>query len=90
MRSYQTRVIPNAIAGVIIRKDHLDRDRQRIPCEDRGKGAWLDAGLPWWLSGKESAYQCRRHEFSPDLEGSNVLRSMWDLPGSGIKPCLLH
>ena len=37
MRSYQTRVIPNAIAGVIIRKDHLDRDRQRIPCEDRGK-----------------------------------------------------
>ena len=23
------------------------------------------AGLPWWLSGKESACQCRRHRFDP-------------------------
>ena len=23
------------------------------------------AGLPWWLSGKESACQCRRHRFGP-------------------------
>ena len=22
-------------------------------------------GLPWWLSGKESACQCKRHEFDP-------------------------
>ena len=22
-------------------------------------------GLPWWLNGKESASQCRRHGFSP-------------------------
>ena len=22
-------------------------------------------GLPWWLSGKESPCQCRRHEFNP-------------------------
>jgi len=22
-------------------------------------------GLPWWLSGKESACQCRRHGFDP-------------------------
>ena len=22
-------------------------------------------GLPWWLSGKESACQCRRHKFNP-------------------------
>ena len=22
-------------------------------------------GLPWWLIGKESAYQCRRHRFNP-------------------------
>ena len=22
-------------------------------------------GFPWWLSGKESAYQFRRHEFNP-------------------------
>ena len=23
------------------------------------------AGLPWWLSGKESTCHCRRHRFSP-------------------------
>ena len=23
------------------------------------------SGLPWWLSGKESACQCRRHGFNP-------------------------
>ena len=23
------------------------------------------AGFPWWLSGKESACQCRRHRFDP-------------------------
>ena len=33
-------------------------------------------GLPWWLSGKESACQCRKHGFSPKyvkipLPGSN-------------------
>ena len=22
-------------------------------------------GLPWWLAGKESACQCRRHKFNP-------------------------
>ena len=26
------------------------------------------SGLPWWLSGKESACQCRRHEFNPQSE----------------------
>ena len=25
----------------------------------------LFGGLPWWLSGKESTCQCRRHEFDP-------------------------
>ena len=24
-----------------------------------------DGGLPWWLSGRESAYQCRRRGFDP-------------------------
>ena len=24
-------------------------------------------GLPWWLSGKESACQCRRHRFNPQV-----------------------
>ena len=25
----------------------------------------IQIGLPWWLSGKESACQCRRHRFNP-------------------------
>ena len=25
----------------------------------------IKLGLPWWLSGKEFAYQCRRHGFNP-------------------------
>ena len=25
-------------------------------------------GLPWWLSGKESACQCRKHGFNPWLK----------------------
>ena len=25
-------------------------------------------GLPWWLSGKQSACQCRRHRFDPQSE----------------------
>ena len=25
----------------------------------------ISSGLPWWLSGKESACQCRRHGFNP-------------------------
>ena len=25
----------------------------------------LPVGLPWWLSGKESACQCKRHSFNP-------------------------
>ena len=24
--------------------------------------------LPWWLSGKESACQCRRHRFDPSVQ----------------------
>ena len=27
----------------------------------------MTSGLPWWLSGKESACQCRRHEFDPGV-----------------------
>ena len=29
------------------------------------KKYWIYKGLLWWLSGKESTCQCRRHEFSP-------------------------
>ena len=43
------------------------------------------SGLPWWLSGKESACQCRRHEFNPWV-GKIPWRKNWQptpvfLPG---------
>ena len=31
---------------------------------------YISVGLPWWLSNKESAYQCRRCRFRKDLPGS--------------------
>ena len=45
----------------------------------------LQIGLPWWLSGKESAWQCRRHRFNPWV-GKIPWRSKWQpipvfLPG---------
>ena len=36
----------------------------RLSCVILGSGKDL-AGLPWWLSDKESASQCRRCEFNP-------------------------
>ena len=33
----------------------------------------MDQGLPWWLSCKESACQCRRREFSPWVRMSDPL-----------------
>ena len=35
-------------------------------------------GLPWWLSGKESASQCRRHGFDPWI-GKTLWRRKWQL-----------
>ena len=44
-------------------------------------------GLPWWLNGKESACQCRRHRFElwirkPPGEGSGypLQYSTWEIP----------
>ena len=34
------------------------------------------ARLPWWLSGKESACQCRRHGFNP-WAGNILWRRKW-------------
>ena len=41
--------------------------------------------FPWWLSGKESACQCRKHKFNPSV-GKNPWRRKWQptpvfLPG---------
>ena len=46
-------------------------------------------GLPWWLSGKESAHQCRRHTFDPWV-GKIPWRRKWQptvvfLPGKSYE-----
>ena len=34
-------------------------------CFEQSSAKIIGVGLPWWLSGKESTYQCRRHAFDP-------------------------
>ena len=52
----------------------------------RKKSMWcIHTGLPWWLSGKQSAYQCRSHGFNP-WSGKIPWRRKWQptpvfLPG---------
>ena len=41
------------------RKTHF-----KFSFSDRTVRMWI-SGLPWWLSGKESTCQCRRHGFDP-------------------------
>ena len=41
-----------------------------------GMGVYWHNGLPWWLSGKESAYQCRRLGFDPWI-GNIPWRRKW-------------
>ena len=38
---------------------------QRIKEIERDILCKQDRGLHWWLSGKESTHQCRKHEFDP-------------------------
>ena len=50
--------------GGYAKAQHFATDIQ----EEHLKGSSLQVyalGLPWWLSGKESACQCRRHMFDP-------------------------
>ena len=51
--------------------------------EDRSRKSYV--GLPWWLSGKESVCQSRRHTFDPGV-GKIPSRRKWQptpvfLPG---------
>ena len=48
----------------------------------------LYLGLPWWVSGKESTCQCRRHGFSPWV-GRILWRRKWQ-PTPGFLPGELH
>ena len=52
-----------------------------------GRGLSL-RGLPWWLSGKESTHQCRRHRFSLWVgkipwrrKWQPTIDSCWETPG---------
>ena len=46
-------------------------ERVELPCESRRQLTRMEKHtqriqrLPWWLSGKESTYQCRRHGLDP-------------------------
>ena len=40
----------------------------------------LTLGLPWWLSGKESAYQCRRCGFDPWVRKTPWRRKWQPIP----------
>ena len=50
------RVNGNSLKGILA---------PRIYQEEYEDKSWTKQGLPWWLRGKESACQCRRHEFDP-------------------------
>ena len=47
-----------------------------------GNSTQLYSGLPWWLSGKESTCQCRRHRFDP--RSQKIPRAMKQL-----SPCAI-
>ena len=49
---------------------------------------YLGVGLPWWLSGRESTSQCRRHGFDPWV-GKIPQRSKWR-PTPVFLPGKLH
>ena len=46
----------------------------------------ISAGLPWWISGKERACQCRRRRFDLGPGRSHVPRSVW-CPGHNYWAC---
>ena len=54
---------------ILLEKEHLKKDREIGKHKLNEMGNYLDKrhckGLSWWLSGKESICQCRRHEFNP-------------------------
>ena len=44
---------------------HMSRMKMTVPISQGHRRDEIYVGLPWWLSGKESACQCRRHGFNP-------------------------
>ena len=76
----ENEVLSNSIPGVLFKKFLLFRHELEIFLREQSFGTtsscqnnWKyfpeirkkGTGLPWWLSGEESACQCRRHRFNP-------------------------
>ena len=57
--------------------DNSVNPTSRSPCS-WGKRYWFIDLVPWWLSGKEPACQCRRCGFDPWV-GKNPWRRQWQL-----------
>ena len=52
-------------SGVSMRTPHFITKIYRYESQTRLEGWGDKTEIPWWLSGKESACQCRRHRFDP-------------------------
>ena len=50
----------------------------------------LFGGLPWWLSGKESTCQCRRHEFDPWFRDIPLASEQLGLCTTATESCTLE
>ena len=79
------------MTSIVLQKHHHDyyfENRfQEVMSESKGGNLWLvnNTGLPWRLSGKESACQCKRCEFNPWV-GTILCSKKWQptpvsLPG---------
>ena len=45
-------------------------------------------GLPWWLSGKESTYQCKRHGFDTCLKKILISQDLCTITSFCLETCL--
>ena len=52
-------------SGVSMRTPHFITKIHRYESQARLEGWGEKTEIPWWLNGKESACQCRRHKFDP-------------------------
>ena len=52
-------------SGVSMRTPHFITKIHRYESQARLEGWGEKTEIPWWLNGKESACQCRRHRFNP-------------------------
>ena len=57
-----------ALLGLVLQPKEVKQEIGALDHSPRGD-SWVlkrgNRGLPWWASGKESAFQCRGHGFDP-------------------------